>query len=433
MSFNYFFLVICACAFLATGWINKTAIAPNVDVRRYEVRLEPDLAHQSLTGEVQIYFTVTSGTSEVVLDAGKLEIISLEGEAVTHYQQQGNRLLVSIGELAQSETVIQIRYKGQPTQGLVWSDDPLQVYSVYFTREWMVCHDTPADKASIQLELLIPESLSCVANGTLISNTSEEEEKCLYTWNQAVETPAYTYGFAIGQFNAAYAQHAGIKLNYYAHAQSPEELKTIFRYTPDMLSFFEEKSGIPYDQPSYSQVLIGNHYQEMAGFSVLRKSYGPLVLSDSTETNLISHELAHQWWGNRITCVSWNHFWLHEGMATFMSAAFNEHQFGTKIYEANIESYFQVYQKIKEKGADRSLIFENWTNPSRDDRNLVYFKGAYVLHVLRQELGEEAFWQGIKTFSQRHYGKWVSTPDLQLAMEESAGRDLQDFFQKWVY
>lgn len=433
MPFKYLFWVVCISSLLTAGWVNSIPVHPDFDVRRYEVRLEPNLSDQTLTGEVRIYFAVTPGTSEVVLDAGKLEIISLEGEAVISYQQTGNRLLISLAKTTQPETVIQIRYKGQPTQGLVWSNDPLEVYSVYFTREWMVCHDTPADKASIQLELLIPESLSCVANGTLISNTSEEEEKCLYTWNQEDETPAYTYGFAIGQFNAFYEQHVGINLNYYAHDQSPEELKTIFRYTPDMLSFFEEKSGIPYDQPAYSQVLIGNHYQEMAGFAVLRKSYGPLVLSDSTETNLISHELAHQWWGNRITCVSWNHFWLHEGMATFMSAAFNEHQFGTEIYEANIESYFQVYQKIKEKGADRSLVFDNWSNPSRDDRNLVYFKGAYVLHVLRQELGEDAFWQGIKTFSQRHYGKWVSTPDLQQAMEESAGRDLQNFFQEWVY
>lgn len=433
MSFNSLFLVICTTALFFAGWVNSPPVPPNFDVRRYEVRLEPDLAHQSLTGEVRIYLTVTPGTSEVVLNSGKLEIISLEGEAVSSYQQQGNRLLVSLVETSHSETVIQIRYKGQPTQGLIWSEEPLQVYSVYFTHEWMVCHDTPADKASIKLELLIPNQLSCVANGTLISQTSEEEEKCLYTWNQAVETPAYTYGFAIGQFNASYEHHAGINLNYYAHNQSPEQLHTIFRYTAEMLSFFEEKSGIPYDQPSYSQVLIGTHYQEMAGFSVLRKSYGPLVLSDSTETNLISHELAHQWWGNRITCVSWSHFWLHEGIATFMSAAFNEQQFGTEIYEANIESYFQVYQKIKEKGADRGLIFDNWSNPSRDDRNLVYFKGAYVLHLLRKELGEDAFWQGIKTFSQRHYGKSVTTPDLQQAMEESADRDLHDFFQKWVY
>ena len=84
-----------------------------------------------------------------------------------------------------------------------------------------------------------------------------------------------------------------------------------------MLDFFESKSGIPYPQKSYAQVLIGNHYQEMSGFAVLNHKYGTMVLKDGTETNLISHELAHQWWGNRITCRSWKHMWLNEGMATF--------------------------------------------------------------------------------------------------------------------
>ncbi|MEM9679926.1 MAG: M1 family aminopeptidase [Bacteroidota bacterium] len=210
-------------------------------------------------------------------------------------------------------------------------------------------------------------------------------------------------------------------------------MEQIFQYTGDMVSFFEEKTGIRLPQDSYSQILIGHHYQEMSGFAILRKSYGELVLNDSTETNLIAHELAHQWWGNSITCKNWNHFWLNEGFATFMSAAYNEHRFGKAKYQENIDAYFKVYDAIKSKGGDNPLVFERWLNPSRDDRNLVYFKGAYVLHLLRIELGEALFWKGIKEYSRAYYGKAVTTKDFQLAMEKASNQSLKDFFEEWVY
>ena len=98
---------------------------------------------------------------------------------------------------------------------------------------------------------------------------------------------------------------------------------------------------------------MGNHYQEMSGFAVLKNAYGNMVLADSTETNLIAHELAHQWWGNRVTCKNWKHFWLNEGLTTFMSAAYNEHCFGWKKYQQDIDAYFKVYKKIKARGKDK--------------------------------------------------------------------------------
>ena len=199
------------------------------------------------------------------------------------------------------------------------------------------------------------------------------------------------------------------------------------------MSFFEHKTGIKYYQSNYTQILIGSNYQEMSGFSVLKNSYGNLVLKDSTETNLISHELAHQWWGNRITCKNWNHFWLNEAFATYMSAAYNEYRFGLKKYKADIDSYQKVYQDILKSGNDKPLVFDNWTNPSRADRNIVYFKGAYVLHLLREEMGDEAFWEGVKNYSQRYFGKSVTTVDFQQAMQASVNRNLDDFFNEWVY
>ena len=166
---------------------------------------------------------------------------------------------------------------------------------------------------------------------------------------------------------------------------------------------------------------------------MLKNFYGEMVLKNRTETNLISHEMANQWWGNQITCESWSHFWLNEGMATFLSAAYNEYRFGEEVYLANIDSYHKVYQGIKQRDNDRSLVFENWINPPKDDNNLVYFKGAYVIHLLKEKLGDKEFWNAIRFYSTKFIGQSDVTADFQKAMEESSGVNLEDFFNKWIY
>lgn len=406
------------------------------DVQSYYLQLEPNLQTQTIQGHVQIECLVDTGIREIAFDCGNLQIHSTSGKGIQGFRQSGKRVLITLSDPNLSSYIIDISYSGKPSRGLIFLPDRESAYTVYFTSEWMVCNDDPSDKATIRMDLLIPSSKMCVASGTFLQN-QVEGDKNLYSWTQTYATPSYTYGFVIGNFfqTTFILQESGQSTSLYAYSPKHrlQELNSIFSNTGGMLSFFIEKSGIPYPQESYSQVLIGDHYQEMSGFAVLKSSYGELVLADSTETNLISHELAHQWWGNRITCKDWNHFWLNEGMATFMSAAYNEHRFGKEVYEANIQSYANVYQAIRDRGHDKPLVFHSWNNPSRDDRNLVYFKGAYVLHLLREEMGDQAFWSGIRRYSQEYLGKSVETADFQKSMEASMKKSLQPFFDKWVY
>ena len=410
----------------------QTSESGKVDVLEYHVSLEPFFSNNYIEGSVSIKFSISAPLEEVIFDSGELIVSSLEGDHIKGFVQEGKKTILSLAPNNTKNYEVTLFYHGSPRRGLVFFNQSQKLYSVYFTSEWMICNAAPDDRASLKLDLLIPENLISVASGVL-RDTTEVGNKIKYSWRQDYETPAYTYGFTIGSFNESEEIHGGKLLKYYSEDYTPEELDKIFQYTADMMSFFEEKSGVPFPQNTYAQVLIGHHYQEMSGFAVLKESYGELVLKDSTETNLISHELAHQWWGNMITCESWNHFWLNEGFATFMSAAYNEHRFGKEKYQENIDAYFGVYEKIKAKGGDKSLVFNNWLNPSADDRNLVYFKGAYVLHLLRIELGEEPFWKGIRDYSRVFYGQSVTTRDFQLAMEKSSKKSLESFFDKWVY
>lgn len=404
-----------------------------IDALNYQVQLTPDLKTKTIEGKVIIHFSVAPSTKEVTLDCGQLTITNIEGKAIKSFRQKNRQVIIQLSDELTSINKIEITYRGKPKRGLVFLTNPTQLYTVFFTSEWMVCNDQPNDKATVAIELVLPDHLTSIASGILTKKEKIAGNLIMHTWQQTTPSPTYTYGFAIGQFNEFQEDHCGTALSYHAHNYTSEQLATIFQYTKDMLSFFEEKSGIPYFQNAYAQALIGNHYQEMTGCTVLKNTYGSLVLKDSTETNLIGHELAHQWWGNQITCENWGHFWLNEGFATFMSAAYNEHRFGKEKYQADIDSYYGVYKKIKDKGNDKPLIFQHWKNPSSDDRSLVYFKGAYVLHLLRLELGDQAFWDGIQYFSLQYFGQSVNTKQFQKAMEIATNQSLQDFFDEWIY
>ncbi|MEL6537807.1 MAG: M1 family metallopeptidase [Bacteroidota bacterium] len=408
--------------------VTNPAKATGLNVLHYSVHLKPDLPSQSVEGQVVIEFELPLTEQEIVLDAGNLEIEGIEGESVTGYSKQGSKLHIQLSNGRNLKEEITVHYHGSPKRGLLFHPEASQAYTVYFTSDWMVCHDTPEDKATLNLNIVVPEGLDCVASG---EHTWTEEG--LHHWQQNYESPTYTYGFALGKFQQQDTIYQAVDIHNYAPAYTPAQLQYIFRETPGMLAFFEEKSGVPYDQEDYSQILMGGHYQEMSGFSILMESYGKLVFKDSTETNLISHELAHQWWGNRITCESFQHFWLNEAMATYMSAAYNQHRFGEAKYQADIGAYRRVYEGIKSRGNDKPLVFRSWINPSRDDRNIVYFKGAYFLHVLRQELGDQAFWEGIRHYSQQHFDGTVTSQDFQQAMEAAANRELTALFNEWVY
>lgn len=402
-----------------------------LNVLSYKTNLEPDVDKKYIQGDVTINFLLSPNINKVVFNSGNLQITSIVGASVVDYVQRDKKVIIALADRTTNENQVQIFYTGNPTRGLVFPE-PGQAHTVYYTSEWMVCNDAPDDKAKFKIDLLIPADKMCIASGTLV-NKILKGEKVVYSWSQDYETPAYVYGFALGSFNNFSVKHQGISLNYYSKNHTSTELEKIFSKTSDMLNFFEERSGVSYSQNSYSQILIGNHYQEMSGFAILRDSYGDLVLKDSTETNLISHELAHQWWGNMITCENWNHFWLNEGFATFMSAAYNEYRFGKSKYNSDIDSYYKVYKEIRDRGEDKPLVFNNWDDATKDDRNIVYFKGAYVLHLLRVELGEQKFWYGIRSFSQKYFGKSVNTLEFQKSMEEASGQKLDKFFYKWVY
>ena len=412
--------------------------ANKIDVLNYSVTLEPDIAGKSIKGIVVIQFLIESNNlTHAEFDCGDLTIDSVRlGGAPAHFAVTDHRLKVSLPSGLKTKEIreIEVNYHGTPRFGIRFFPDRQQVYTVFSTSQWMVCVDDPADKATLTFRLILPPTLTPVANGNFVSQRDFASNKRVSEWRQGTAIPSYIFGFAVGPFQVLKEKTRNVELRYLATNYSEAELRRIFRDTPGMLDFFERRAGVKYADRMYTQVLAaGSVEQEMSSFTALKESYGKQLLDNEQDLWLAAHEFAHQWWGNMVTCRDWNHFWLNEGIATFMAAAYLEHRFGRAIYLREIETYRSNYEKVRAAGKDKSLVFPDWLRPTREDRILVYDKGALVLHLLREEMGERAFWNGLSIFTQSHFGKSVVTSDFVTAMEEANGKSLEKFFAEWVY
>ena len=213
-----------------------------------------------------------------------------------------------------------------------------------------------------------------------------------------------------------------------------KQRKKVFNKTKDVINFFTKKSGFTLPSNTYTQVIVPeNMAQEKSSLSILGYRFLEPMFSDEKEDWLIAHELAHQWWGNSITCLDWSHFWLNEGITTFMVAAFKESTWGREQYDREMKLAKKRYDYAREQNFDVPLSFSGKYPSLRIKRAITYSKGALFLDYLRTKLGDKIFWKAFKEYSLKSKGKLVSSQNFQIAFEKSVGFSLKKYFDNWVY
>jgi aminopeptidase N len=408
------------------------------DVLHYAATIEPNIPALSVVGHVSIRVRLLASVDSLEFDRGELTIDAVrEGSATLRFEPLPRRVRVRLPrpvERGQTRT-IDIDYRGAPRFGLQFAPERSQVYTSFSTSQWLVCIDAPDERATLDLSVALPADLRAAGSGRLITTRRRADGIVVHEWQQYRPMPSYTFGFAAGKFDEVTTRDRRVGYRYLGAAfASPRELERVFADTPDMVRFFASRAGVYYPHASYTQVLVANTAgQELAGLALLSDAYGRNLRDNPEAINLSAHEVAHQWWGNLVTCRDWRHFWLNEGFATFMAAAYDEHRFGRAAYDRDIDAARMRYEQVRKTSGDRPLVFPSWDRPTADDRTIVYQKGAYVLHRLRETLGERLFWKGIRDYTRGYQGQSVTTPDFQRAMEASTGRRLSDFFATWVY
>ena len=412
-------------------------VGAGFEVERYSLSLAPDPAARSVTGtETILVRSLSNGLRSIAFSPNALVIdgATANGRAAPVRSDASGIAVALPAPLARGASVtIRLRYHGVPRRGVTATAG--SIYSSYFACDWMIClQDSPGDKAWFDLDLLVPKGMTSLAAGRLVGRTGAKGGAAVHRWRSTRPYSAYLFGFAVGRFVRAGERNGAADLAYYGEGSSGPELKRLFAETPKMVAFFSEKAGVSLPGGRYAQLLVGGREaQEAASFSLIGRGELERGSADPSAQWVIAHELAHQWWGNLVTCETWRDFWLNEGITTFMTAAWKEHRFGAPAYRAELDTARARLARARDAGWDRPLAFAGPYPNLGTRRAIQYSKGALFMDHLRTMIGEEAFWAGLRTFTRRHAGGTVTSIDLQRAMEQASKRDLAHLFREWVF
>jgi aminopeptidase N len=392
-------------------------------VEHYDVHLTPDLAAKRMAGEATIKLTSrTERLDAVELDVGDMQIVSVkEGQAGLYFERKEKTLIVVFRSpvFQNDHRTFTIRYTAVPAKGLVFFAD--QIYTSFFTSDWMPCDEHPEDRATLSLTLDVPPQFKVAASGHADGET----------WTLDTPYPAFLYAFAAGDFAESTKKVDGVTLRVLGKAD-------VFDATAAVMKFLVERSGKPYPLDTYTQVFThGTVEQEAVGMTLLPEKYAAGLVQQPDNLNLLAHELTHQWYGVKILAKDWSDFWLSEGMATFLADAFLERRFGKARYDREISDSKQTYDNLRAQGRDRPLFFTDWQTPQQAGGPLPYQKGAFVLSELRRVLTDEVFWRGLRAYTNAHWGGQVTSDDFEAAMASVGGKDLSKqltkMFQEYIY
>lgn len=400
----------------------------------YAARIAVDVARRSVIGVATLSVAPEPLAGVLDLPQNGLEIQRVEarGQPVPFRVEAGKISIELPAAAPGGGAQVDIAYRATPEQGLVFHPD--LVYTSFFTCHWLPCKEEPGDKASFRLDLTVPEAFTVVASGRLVQEVPIEAGLRRVVWEETRPYSPYLYGFAAGELSRA-TLHAGqTELQVFGYGLPAPELEARFRPTEGMLRFFERKATIGLPGPAYAQVLVpGSEAQEKTSFSLIGRDELDPILVDETEDWVIAHELAHQWWGNLITCKDWSHFWLNEGITTFMVAAYKEQRWGAAAYARELEGLRERHRRAIDAKFDVKLAFAGDYPSLGVRRAITYSKAALFLDLLRRELGEPVFWAALGRFTRERAGQTVDSHDFQHDVEAASGRDLSALFETWVH
>ncbi|MSP21456.1 MAG: hypothetical protein EXR66_00255 [Dehalococcoidia bacterium] len=423
------------------------------------VRLEFsfDVARRMLHGVVTTTFRPRmDGLREAVLDAKELTIEAVEdaeGRALP-YTCADEALRIDLGRLrsARRSITVVVRYSATPRRGLYFNapdagypDRPMQIWTQGQPEDspyWFPCFDYPGEKFTTELIATVPQGWYALSNGRLESQTADGRRRTsTFHWVQDVPHPAYLVTLAAGEFDVVdHGAVDGAPVQYLGARGSRADLQRAFGRTPEMVRHFASKIGVPYPFAKYATVAIHDFtFGGMENTSATTMTDALLhderAHEDFVEAadGITAHELAHQWFGDLLTCREWAHGWLNESFATYFDALWIEEDRGWDAFRYEILQDARTYL-AEDSGAYRRAMVQNVYHGPIDifDRHL-YERGAVILDMLRTELGDEAWWASIKHYVETHRGRDVVTHDFQRAIEAATGRNLDWFFNQWVW
>lgn len=455
-------LRIAILAVLAVTWLQgfaptaqadePFARSKDYDLQHSKIVLKFDLDQKKVIGDVTHTLAILKeGTEKVWFDSVGLTIQSVTvNKAPAKFESQPLKLIVPLPSAAKTgqKFDVEIKYEGKPTKGLYfilpdkdYPERPKQVWTQgesEDTRYYLPTYDYPNDRLTTETIVTVPASWITVANGKLIKVADAGEGNKTWTWRESLPSSTYLITVVAGEFDELKETWRGIPVTYYAPKGRGDRLKLNYGRTPAMLEYFSKTIGVDYPWEKYAQSMVddfvagGMENSSATTNTSSSLTHEKLAYEYTTgEDPLIAHELGHQWFGDLVTCKDWGNIWLNEGFATFMERLWVEHNFPKD--QIQYELWNDARDWMENPGLYvKPIVRHDFDDSSEFDGN-AYNKGGWVLYMLRHQLGDEAFYAGLKHYLEANRGKNVVTADLARAIEEATHNNVDQFFTQWVY
>lgn len=430
LSFLFFFTTLIT-------WSQQTSY---VDFKTCNATIDFDTSQSKVFGEVAYGFKILKDVDSVFINAKNMIFSKVELDSKTlNYKPDSEKLWLKHPFKAKTNYVLTFRYDANPKKAMYfidwnYKDGNKQIWTQgqgKYTSNWLPSIDDMNDKIEFDLNVVFDKDYEVIANGSL-TNKQINDSTIIWHYNMGKPMSSYLVAIAIGKYHkkVEYAK-SGIPLEMYYYPKDSLKVEPTYRYSKQMFDFLEEEIGFSYPWQNYKQIPVKDFlYSGMENTSATIFSDGFVVDSigfvNKNYVNVNAHELAHQWFGDLVTETSGTHHWLHEGFATYYALLAERDVFGEDYYYQRLYEYAQELIQQDKTGKSTSLL------DPKSSSVTFYKKGAWVLHMLKEQVGDKAFKKAVKKYLQKHKFKNVETHHFISEIEKTSGEDLDDFVNIWL-
>ncbi|MEE8585352.1 MAG: M1 family metallopeptidase, partial [Acidobacteriota bacterium] len=428
-----------------------------VDILHYRFELQLSDESDEIVGRALLTVQfLASGSRVLQLDLiGREPGGSATGMTVTSVQEEGRgspfthrgqRLAIQLQTTSQAgqQRRFQVDYRGVPADGLIISNNKYGQRTFFgdnwpdWARHWLPVIDHPYDKATCEFVVTAPDHYQVVANGALLEETGLPGGLRRTHWRTAAPLASKVMVIGAARFAVQHLEtlRGQVPIQSWAYPQDREAAFRDLAQARPIVEFFESRLGpFPYAKLANVQSLTRFGGMENAG-SIF---YAENVFSNDSDSpgprneNLIAHEIAHQWFGDSVTEADWHHVWLSEGFATYLAALYLEHRYGRGRLAETMDRTRRRVVQYAHRRPESAVIDSSIRDLNRLLSPNSYQKGAWVLHMLRRHLGEDAFWGSLKEFYRRFRDGNALSTDFQRVVEEKSGQQMGWFFEQWLH
>lgn len=424
---------------------------PNIDILNYKFEIHLNDTSDIIYGSADIALNIKDSEDRVRLDLisqgkdGKgMEVkkVTFNGSEVS-YSHDNDVLLIETGAFEYtSRDIINVVYSGMPITGLIIGPN-MHGDRTFFSdnwpnkaRNWLPLVDHPYDKSTAEFVVIAPNHYQVISNGLLVEETNLNKELKKTHWKQSVPISCWLYALGVAEFAVDYVDYfEGKSIQTWVYKQDRDNGFYDFKIpTKHTMEFFSDYIG-PFAYEKLANVQSNSVKGGMESATAIFYSDVSVTGDRSVRwRNVVIHEVAHQWFGNCVTEYDWDDVWLSEGFATYFTLMFREHAYGRDDFVNGLNDAKRLVYNHYKTDKESSIVHNNLKD-MKDvlTYSLQYQKGAWVLHMLRNYIGEDNFRKGIRNYYKKYYNSTTTTNQFKTEMEVVSGMNLDTFFDQWLY